>query len=181
MVAFWAIFLCYRNIIRMWEAVQCRNWNWLVWNRWDCNVWNISAVNKICASDSTIEQNSKARGGKCFAPWNLLVPHTRLSNVPDLERSAVLLQRHVVFAGRNDAARSCQPISCASVRGHVRARVEEPRAHVRYCAQAPVEKFALGSGDVTKRKNTAVAKSVFFLLLKKSRSLRVWHFTCKAD
>lgn len=80
------------------------------------------------------------------------MPHTRLSNVPDLERSAVLLQRHVVFAGQNDAARSGQPISCAGVRGHVRARVEELRAHVRYCAQAPVDKFALGSGDVIKRR-----------------------------
>lgn len=113
------------------------------------------------------------------------MPHTRLSNVPDLERSAVLLQRHVVFAGRNDAARSGQPISCAGVRGHVRARVEELRAHVRYCAQAPVEKFALGSGDVIKRrgkkkkkKNSSCQILVFFpgvikLFLNNSRSLRV--------
>lgn len=77
--------------------------------------------------------------------------------MPELERSAVLLQRHVVLAGQNDAARSRQPISSAGVCGHVRTRVEELRAHVRYCAQTPVENFARLSGDVINR----VAKSIF--------------------
>lgn len=102
---------------------------------WDCNVWNIMAVIEI-------EHTHTNSLEMCLSVWNHLALHTRLSNVPELRRSAVLLQRHVVFAGRDDATRSAQPISAVCVRGHVRTRALEPRAHVCYCEQRPLKIFS---------------------------------------
>lgn len=123
--------------------------------------------------------NQGARG-KCFAPWNLLAPHTRLSNVPDLERSAVLLQRHVVFC-RAQWRRALG--SANQLRGCAWTCENESRGAARTCS---VHRRSLHVTSYIETKTQQSCQIHFFagvikLIWNHSHSLRVWHLAYKAN